>query len=388
MRRLLPLLAVLSVAALVALHTSVALPRSAAAPIPPGTLTPSATQAPGAAYLPGILREGPTPTPLPPTLAPTVPFSTTTPTTTATTTPTSTPTTTPTAQITHTVDLSGTVFFRPQYRIITNGTCQPVVENWTNRIDPDHAADGIPPPQTIVYPTVGYLYLYDETDTALPNGNKFRIYEDTQLNHLRYVVPDLLPGTYIARAFVGYKGNDDVTRVYSRLFDSNTGQVYESIRFTITPATMLGQVAALNLYLVMDGTVCPVPYGSRWRPRLVRACMVVDEPDCRALTSSGRAERGAGEEGEAALGKRVSDALISAAAGYAWLRRARRGRARAGSEALPAGAVDADARGLSTHRRQPTHVNVDRVAYRPRSPRQPPRRLCQRQSSWVCERRL
>jgi hypothetical protein len=258
MRRSVPLVAVLSIAALLALHTLAVSPHSAAAPIPPGTLTPSATLVPGVAYLPGILRSGPSPTPLPPTQAPTVPLSSATPTATPTTTPTTTPTGTPTPEITHTIDLSDTVYFRPKYRIITDGTCQPIVEDWTNRIDPDHAADGIPPPQTVIYPTVGYMYLYDQTDTPLPDGRgKIRIYQDAQVNHLRYMAQDLLPGRYIARAYVGYKGNDAVTRVYTRLFDSNTGQAYESIPITITPPTELGQVAALDFYLVMEGSVCP-----------------------------------------------------------------------------------------------------------------------------------
>jgi hypothetical protein len=260
MRRAAAVLAAISIAALAALQTLLAPAASTAGPVPQLTQTLPPPTLVKAGYLPLIVHDWPPPrptrTPRPTATRTPTPTNTPTPTGTAT----ATATNTPTPQITHTVDLSGTVFLRPQYRIIVDGTCQPIVEDWTNRIDPDHAADGISPELMVVYPTVGYMYLYDQTGNHLPDGRgKIRIYQDSQVNHLRYLAQGLLPGRYIARAYVGYKGNDAVSRVYTRLFDSTQGQAYETMTLTIAPASMPGQVVIQDLFLMIDGSACPRP---------------------------------------------------------------------------------------------------------------------------------
>jgi hypothetical protein len=160
--------------------------------------------------------------------------------------------------MTDTVDLKGIVYFRPEYAVMNNGNCQAVVEDWTDHIAPNHAADGLPPPYTLVYPTVGYLFLYDQNGTALPGGHaKNAIYQDAQLGRVTFLVQDLPPGTYIARAFIGYKGNDAVARVYDRFFNSTPGNESDTIIFTIEPPSIPGSQISLLVYLVLNGSVCP-----------------------------------------------------------------------------------------------------------------------------------
>jgi len=143
---------------------------------------------------------------------------------------------------------------------VTEGDCVPTGGNtWQSTLPQENAAAVPPPSGPVTYPTVGYAYLYDQNGNTFAN-NKASISVDSQSGRLSYHFDNLAPGIYQMRAFVGYKGNDNVSRVYDRIFDPNTQTADTAISFTLKPSDSLGTVVARpTLYLDMTGSVCPAP---------------------------------------------------------------------------------------------------------------------------------
>ncbi len=113
-------------------------------------------------------------------------------------------------------------------------------------------------PQT--YPTVGYVYLYDNNGNPLPAGkDKAPIMVDPQTGTLSYRFSDLTPNTtYQMSAFVAYQGDDDISRSYDQIFNPNLQSTDSRRSFTLQSAGSLGRVVPMEpLYLDMNGSVCP-----------------------------------------------------------------------------------------------------------------------------------
>ena len=142
------------------------------------------------------------------------------------------------------------------------GTCVPAGGNqFINKVTEENIGDVPPPNGPLSYPTVGYVYLYDQNGNALPNGKgKAPIQVDAQTGVLTYHFNDLPTGTYTMRAFVGYRGDDDASRVYDLIYDPNTGSSTTTTSFTLQQPTGLGTVVSMSpTYLDMQGSVCPNP---------------------------------------------------------------------------------------------------------------------------------
>jgi hypothetical protein len=140
------------------------------------------------------------------------------------------------------------------------GDCVPSGGNtWENTMDESEVGDVRPPQGPVSYPTVGYAYLYDQNKNLLPNGKgKAPIMVDPSSGKLVYQFNDLTPGTYILEAFVGYRGEDDISRIYRNIFNPNTAIVDTSYTFQLSPANTLGTIVAVDpLLLDTADVVCP-----------------------------------------------------------------------------------------------------------------------------------
>ena len=109
---------------------------------------------------------------------------------------------------------------------------------------------------------LGYVYLYDENGAALPAGqNKLPIVHDPGSGLLTFELPasqGLSPGTYQLSAFAGYKGEDDVSRIYNGLFNPDTETIDTGQSFTVDPSGVIGSVLVMDsLHLDLIGEVCP-----------------------------------------------------------------------------------------------------------------------------------
>jgi hypothetical protein len=143
---------------------------------------------------------------------------------------------------------------------VTEGNCVPAGGNTWQSTLPQESAAAVPPPSgPVTYPTVGYVYLYDQNGNTLPNG-KAPISVDSQTGRLSYHFDNMAPGIYQMRAFVGYKGTDNVSRIYDQIFDPNLQTTASSTSFSLQPSDSLGTVVARpTLFLDMTGSVCPAP---------------------------------------------------------------------------------------------------------------------------------
>lgn len=145
---------------------------------------------------------------------------------------------------------------------VKSGTCVPTDGiRFINKIQEENVGDVPPPSGPVSYPTVGYVYLYDQNGSALPNGRgKAPIQIDAETGALTYRFNDLPTGTYTMRAFVGYRGADDLSRIYDLIYDPNTGSSATTTSFTLQPPNGLGTVVSMPpTYLDMQGSVCPNP---------------------------------------------------------------------------------------------------------------------------------
>jgi hypothetical protein len=129
-------------------------------------------------------------------------------------------------------------------------------DTWSDTIDEGHIADGFPPFE-LSDTIVGFVYIYDQNGSPLPNGRgKAPIRRDPQTDKLSYHTADLVPGTYYLQAFVAYRGDDDISRIYKVLFDRNRLSLDNMQTFTI-PQPPSNLTHPQDLYLEMQGSVCP-----------------------------------------------------------------------------------------------------------------------------------
>ena len=98
----------------------------------------------------------------------------------------------------------------------------PLDSQYTNKMAEENMGNN--PQQPHDYPTVGYVYLYDQNGNPLPSGqDKLPITVDDQSGVLTYNVSNIAPGSYTMKAFVDYIGEDGVSRTYNLFTDQNTG---------------------------------------------------------------------------------------------------------------------------------------------------------------------
>lgn len=141
-----------------------------------------------------------------------------------------------------------------------SGPCVPLGGNiWMNTLAAEDAGTVAPPQGPLAYPTVGYVYLRDQAGNPLANGKgKAPVVVDPQTGRLSYHFNDLAPGTYQMEAFVAYKGEDDLTRIYKMIFDPKTQTADTTHTFQLGPSSSLGKVVPMDpLYLDLPGSVCP-----------------------------------------------------------------------------------------------------------------------------------
>jgi hypothetical protein len=137
------------------------------------------------------------------------------------------------------------------------GACVPLDSQYTNKLAEENMGNN--PQQPHNYPTVGYVYLYDQNGNALPSGqDKLPITVDDQSGVLTYNVSGIAPGSYTMKAFVDYIGADGVSRTYNLFTDQNTGSTSQIIPLTIPASSGLSSVVTLEpKYLDLNGDPCP-----------------------------------------------------------------------------------------------------------------------------------
>ena len=140
------------------------------------------------------------------------------------------------------------------------GDCVPDGGNtWEQTMQEGQVGSVGPPQGPLSFPTVGTVYIYDQNGNLLPSGKgKAPIQVNPESGLLIYHFDDLTPGTYQMRAFVGYKGEDDISHIYDQIYNPNTALIDTSLTFTIDPSRSLGSVVPMDtLHLDMPGSVCP-----------------------------------------------------------------------------------------------------------------------------------
>jgi hypothetical protein len=116
---------------------------------------------------------------------------------------------------------------------------------------------GVVPTDPLSFPVVGYATLKTSNGGTLPNG-KVQIRVDTNTGKLMYAYNDLAPGTYQLTAFVGFKGEDNISRIYSQIFNPATETTDTALTINVDPSTALGTIIPQKtVYLDMAGSVCP-----------------------------------------------------------------------------------------------------------------------------------
>lgn len=141
---------------------------------------------------------------------------------------------------------------------VVSGPCVPTGGNsWYDTLAQDNL--GSNPADPVTYPTVGYVYLRDQNGNPLPSGQgKAPITIDSQSGRLTYRFDNLTPGTYQMSGFVAYKGADNLSRIYSSIFDPNTNMNDNQRTFQLSPSSSLGRVVPQDpLYMDLSGVVCP-----------------------------------------------------------------------------------------------------------------------------------
>jgi len=140
------------------------------------------------------------------------------------------------------------------------GDCVPAGGNtWATTMTDTQVGDVAPPQGPLTFPTVGTAYLYDQNGNVVPNGQA-PIQVNPQSGNLSYHFDNLTAGTYQIRAFVGFRGSDDVSRIYDQIYNPNTATTDTALTFQLNASSTLGTVVAMEqLHLDMTGSVCPAP---------------------------------------------------------------------------------------------------------------------------------
>jgi hypothetical protein len=151
---------------------------------------------------------------------------------------------------------------------VEGGTCTPTGGfEWLDHVDTPHL------PSTTVFPdlsatTLGYMYIYEPSagiaKYTLP------IQHDPITGKLSFAIPPpdpsnpsstgITPGNYEMAAYVGYKGDDQVSRSYDWFINPGTLQGAGRTSFAVTSASTLGRSVPLDpVFLDLRPTVrvCP-----------------------------------------------------------------------------------------------------------------------------------
>lgn len=135
------------------------------------------------------------------------------------------------------------------------GQCSPQGgTDWENTIAQENAADIPGSLRAADYPTVGRIFMYNESGTQLVAQTDIKV--DAQTGRLSYSFGEVAPGIYQIKAFVGYLGPDDKARPYKLIFNSSTETASDSTVFELQASQSLGTVVSKEIRLDMDGSVC------------------------------------------------------------------------------------------------------------------------------------
>jgi len=145
---------------------------------------------------------------------------------------------------------------------VKDGNCVPSDnQGWQRSIEDAQLGDVPPPNGPLSYPVVGKAYLYNQNGGTLPNGKGLgTVQVDPQSGNLTYHFDNLTPGTYQVKAFVAFRGDDDISRIYDQIYNPNTAVIDNSLTVVVDPSTALGTVIPMkSMYLDLAGSVCPAP---------------------------------------------------------------------------------------------------------------------------------
>lgn len=140
-----------------------------------------------------------------------------------------------------------TRIFNQIYQAI-EGPCVASSERAINRILDENKPDLAKFPN-LSADVLGYVYLYDQNEQPLPTDKGILPIRQDEKGVLSFSVPPekgLAPGTYIMKAYVGYKGKDGVSRQYDSIIDQSTLKPLASWSFVLTPSDTLGKVVPLK----------------------------------------------------------------------------------------------------------------------------------------------
>jgi len=150
---------------------------------------------------------------------------------------------------------------------VAGSTCIPAGGNqWVNTVDAAH----LPDPSTfpnLSDTVVGYTYIY-QANSATPLLT-LPIQRDPATDKISFLLPPpdqahpnagIAPGTYEMMAYVGYKGNDQISRQYDWFINQSTLTGASRITFSVTSSSLGGPIFPLDplfLDLAPTAKVCP-----------------------------------------------------------------------------------------------------------------------------------
>lgn len=107
----------------------------------------------------------------------------------------------------------------------------------------------------------GYVYLFDDKQQPLPGDQYKHAITMDSTGLLAWAMPEgkgLAPGNYIMNAWLGFKGSDGQSRIYSVLENQSTLKQTNNVPFSVSYTNVLGsEFIAPAAYLNLDGAVCP-----------------------------------------------------------------------------------------------------------------------------------
>lgn len=132
-----------------------------------------------------------------------------------------------------------------------NGDCIPRKGDWIASIEPQNEPADQP---------FGWVYVFDQNGVK---QDQVPIQHDQTTGLLTYDINGVAPGTYRLEAYVNYKGDDDVERQYSQLFNKLTLKIEgQGITFEVKPSDTLNDtVVGPELNLDLSGQVCTAEAG-------------------------------------------------------------------------------------------------------------------------------
>ncbi len=155
-----------------------------------------------------------------------------------------------------------------QIRAQIEGPCVEQMGNTVYKVDGDNTPDPAYLPEALPSDAYGYVTIEDSAGNPLPDGKgKAPIRHSPYTGRLTYSIPadaGLKPGEYRIKAWVAYKGQDGVTRVYNAFFAVDNEKNLlpaktNTYNYRVTPSEMLGSVQTvptLFLGLPSNTKVC------------------------------------------------------------------------------------------------------------------------------------